>query len=375
MAKCIYSAVDLFCGLGGLSLGLQASGINVLGGMDIWKDAVETYKFNLRHPCTLGDITKLSAEKFLESINADAGDIDIMAGGPPCQGFSTVGKRNESDPRNTLVFKYLEYVKFIKPHYIIIENVGGILISKNGTVVSDMTKAFSKIGYHLKFKELIAANYGVPQLRKRVIFFGWREGLVEPEYPEPFKKAYVTVKDAIFDLPELESGEIARDYIKSPVSQYQTRARKGSKKLYNHEAANHPRELVEILKYIPDGGNRRHIPDHLQPPSGFHNSYARLSSNEPAIAVTSNMRKPSSARCTHPTQNRGLTVREGLRLQSFPDTFIVQGSRTSQYLQVGNAVPPLLAKELGNSILSALNKNQIDKLIAIKRTAIRPLKG
>lgn len=141
--------------------------------------------------------------------------------------------------------------------------------------------------------------------------------------------------------------------------------------LSNHQAAKHPPELVEVISHIPDGGNRKSIPDHLQPRSGFHNSYSRLASWKPAVAITSNMRKPSSARATHPTQHRGLTVREGLRLQSFDDDFVVLASRTSQYLQVGNAVPPLLGYAIGKAILKAYEQNDPEAIREARASGVR----
>jgi DNA (cytosine-5)-methyltransferase 1 len=368
-----YRVVDLFCGMGGLSLGLERSGLHVVGGMDIWKDATETYRYNLGHPCLTADILQVGPEQFLETIGASREEIHVMAGGPPCQGFSTVGKRDDSDPRNKLVFRYLEYVSYIRPHYVVIENVGGILLSKNGGVVKDIVDAFAQVGYHIKYKEMISAKFGVPQLRKRVIFLGWRDGVAEPNFPNPTVEVAVSVGDAIFDLPEIEAGASATNYTTPATTNFQKTARNGTSILCNHEAASHPAHLIEILRHIPDGGNRRSIPDELQPKSGFHNSYARLSSTEPAVAITSNMRKPSSARCTHPRQNRGLTVREGLRLQSFPDSFVVKGTRTSQYLQVGNAVPPLLAEAVGKSILSALGRNSSNLLSQIKDTEVQAI--
>jgi DNA (cytosine-5)-methyltransferase 1 len=181
------------------------------------------------------------------------------------------------------------------------------------------------------------------------------------------------VADAIFDLPPLDSGQAKVVYESPPSTEYQKARRKGCTVLHNHEAANHPARLVEVLQHIPDGGNRKSIPDALQPKSGFHNSYARLASWKPAIAVTSNMRKPSSARATHPEQPRGLTVREGLRLQSFDDDFLVLGSRTSQYLQVGNAVPPLLALAVGREVVKAFQANT-EEAIAKARRARRKVR-
>lgn len=354
--------LDLFCGIGGLTIGLQRSGIESVGGVDIWQDALDTFHHNLNLPTLCADLTKVTAAEICAHFGVVAKDIDILVGGPPCQGFSTVGKRDSKDPRNSLWSYYLEIVNEIRPAYVLIENVEGLVVMEKGTVCDSIVESFAKIGYLMQWKLLRSSDFGVPQLRKRVIFLGWLDGLVPPKFPSPLCAPPVSVKDAIFDLPPLDAGESATEYTTKPSTKYQKDRRKGSKILSNHEAANHPAHLVEALSYIPDGGNRKSIPDHLQPKSGFHNSYARLASDKPAIAVTSNMRKPSSARATHPKQNRGLTVREGLRLQSFDDDFLILGSRTSQYLQVGNAVPPLLAESLGKQLAIAFSSNEKSKL-------------
>lgn len=343
--------LDLFCGLGGLGIGLERAGMVPLGGIDHWKDALATFKHNHPHvPALQADITKLRPSE----VEALAGrSIDVIAGGPPCQGFSTVGKRDHADPRNLLWRSFSDIVDHFRPAYVIIENVEGLNVMKGGAVRDGIIREFGEMGYGMRSMLLRAADYGVPQLRKRMVFLGWRDGTCEPEFPMRMRSAHVTVADAISDLPPLRSGESRSEYASPPSTPYQAARRAGSTTVHNHEAARHPASLVEILNHIPDGGNRKSIPDELQPKSGFHNSYARLASWKPAIAVTSNMRKPSSARATHPSQPRGLTVREGLRLQSFDDSFIVTGSRTSQYLQVGNAVPPLLAEAIGHQVVAA----------------------
>lgn len=346
--------LDLFCGIGGLSLGLKQAGFEILGGADKWDLAVNTYNYNNDSTAVPFDINVESPSDLLTELSIQSGDVDVIAGGPPCQGFSTVGKRDPSDKRNQLWRSYFEFVKQISPAYIIIENVEGLAVMRNGKIRGNIEMAFMSVGYKIKSRILTSADYGVPQLRKRLIFIGWKFGLTEPNWPETINPAsYVSVDAAIGDLPPLLSGEIKREYELKPYTKYQSCLRANSTVLHNHQAANHPERLVHVISHIPDGGNRKSIPDHLQPRSGFHNSYARLASWKPAIAVTSNMRKPSSARAIHPFQNRGLTVREGLRLQTFPDSFKVLGSRTSQYLQVGNAVPPLLAKAIGQCVADA----------------------
>lgn len=256
----------------------------------------------------------------------------------------------------------------IRPAYVVIENVEGLLVMQKGRVRDSILKSFAEIGYRMECRLLRAADYGIPQLRKRTVFLGWIDGLCPAEFPPPVRGAHVSVGDAIFDLPPLKPGESTDRYSAPPQTPYQAARRKDVDVLSNHEAANHPPELVEVISHIPDGGNRKSIPDHLQPKSGFHNSYSRLASWKPAVAVTSNMRKPSSARATHPIQHRGLTVREGLRLQSFDDDFVVLGSRTSQYLQVGNAVPPLLGLAIGREVVLAYRANKPEEVAAARRT-------
>jgi DNA (cytosine-5)-methyltransferase 1 len=366
------SCLDLFCGIGGLAIGLERAGIRTLGGVDSWEDAKVTFDRNLApRRCLPADVAKVSVSRLAEFFGVPAREIDIVAGGPPCQGFSTVGKRDVTDPRNSLWTAFRDLVAAIRPAYVIIENVEGLLVMGKGRVRDAIIESFAEIGYHMECRLLRAADYGIPQLRKRAVFLGWLEGLCPAPFPHPGRGGPVSVGEAIFDLPALKAGESADRYDKEPRTEYQRARRKGCAVLSNHEAAHHAPDLVEVMRHVPDGGNRKSIPDHLQPKSGFHNSYSRLASWKPAVAVTSNMRKPSSARATHPTQHRGLTVREGLRLQSFDDNFVVLGSRTSQYLQVGNAVPPLLGAVIGSAVLQAYRSNAPEILSAARSAGTR----
>lgn len=359
--------LDLFCGIGGLSLGLERAGFETIGGVDKWPEAKETFEKNLGHACLQSDLTQTTVEEIEDFFGLDRSEIDVIAGGPPCQGFSTIGKRELADPRNLLWSHYRDLVAQIRPAYVVIENVEGMAVADSGGVRAAVEAAFRAVGYGMKSKVLLSADYGVPQLRKRLVYLGWLEGLVEPDFPKPLGTPPVTVADAIFDLPPLGSGEKATEYADAPSTDYQRARRGDATVLHNHQASNHPPHLVEIMSHVPDGGNRKSIPDHLQPKSGFHNSYARLASDKPAVAVTSTMCKPSSARSTHPKQHRGLTVREGLRLQSFDDDFVVYGTRTKQYLQVGNAVPPLLGEAVGGSVMAAYQANEPGSVETFRR--------
>lgn len=374
MSKRELKGLDLFCGIGGLTNGLHQAGICSVGAIDIWDEALNTFRHNFPDvPTLVADLTKTPAKDAAESLGISLSEIDLLVGGPPCQGFSTVGKRDESDPRNKLWEAYFSYVETVRPAYVLIENVEGMASIRKGEICDGICKRFGEIGYVMKWKLLRSADYGVPQLRKRVIFLGWLEGLTPANHPKPTVEKHVTVDEAIGDLPELSPSQIATEYTAKPINAFQKARRGRCRKLANHEAANHSAHLVEVLSHIPDGGNRKSIPDHLQPKSGFHNSYARLASDKPAVAVTSNMRKPSSARATHPFQNRGLTAREGLRLQTFDDCFLVLGSRSSQYLQVGNAVPPLLAKALGLEIARAFEANSQEEIREARKKKIKPV--
>jgi DNA (cytosine-5)-methyltransferase 1 len=337
--------VDLFCGAGGLSLGLSAVGWKPLLGLDHWDDAVDTYSRNFTdHPCLNRDVATINATE----LTALVPDCDWVVGGPPCQGFSTVGRRERTDPRNRLVFEFARIVEVLRPRNFLIENVIGL---RDMRFVEEVERFFGSRGYRVSTMVVRSADYGVPQLRQRIFFVGSRSGaeFVAPT-PTHGPNTHVTVMDAIGDLPALGPGEAAYCYDRAAQNSYQRGLRRGSKVLSGHEVSKHPARLVEAISFIPDGGNRRDIPERLQPRSGFHNSYSRLHSRSPAVAVTQNMGKPSGTRCIHPFQHRGLTAREGARLQGFPDRFHFSGGITSQRLQVANAVSPILAEAMGRSL-------------------------
>ena len=275
---------------------------------------------------------------------------DWNVGGPPCQGFSTVGKRERHDPRNQMFLEFVRLVRTLRPEGFLLENVQGL---RDMRFARDVSTAFEALGYSVTWQVLRAADFGVPQLRRRVVFVGNLHGRFFHGPPASHGPAtWVNVSDAIGDLPVVLPGETRTEHISPPLTEYQSEMRADSNVLQGHTASNHPDYLVRAISYIPDGGNRSSIPPELQPKSGFHNSYSRLNSQQPAVAVTSNMSKPSASRCIHPFQNRGLTAREGARLQSFPDSFHFHGGNVSQRLQIANAVPPRLGKALGSALAS-----------------------
>lgn len=339
--------IDLFSGAGGFTLGLENAGWKCLGALDAWDDAITTYRGNIKgHSAYQVDIQEVDG-RWLGRELADR--PDWVVGGPPCQGWSTVGKRLRNDDRNELFTEFMRIVRLLEPGNFLIENVLGL---RDMGAASDVRALFEKIGYEVSFHVIRAADYGVPQLRRRVIFVGSREGLAFEKPKALFEEdQFTTVWDAIGDLPAVGPGETATQYDHSPFTDYQRALRAESEELQGHTVSAHPPHLVKALSFIPDGGNRTAIPVEYQPSSGFHNSYSRLNSKEPAVAVTSNLGKPSGTRCVHPFQHRGLTAREGARLQSFPDAFHFSGGIVSQRLQIANAVPPVLARALGQSLV------------------------
>jgi DNA (cytosine-5)-methyltransferase 1 len=348
--------VDLFAGAGGLSLGLSSAKWTELLAVEYWADAAKTFAHNFGTDrvwkVDVRDVTTKTLAAHLQDRPT------WIVGGPPCQGYSTVGKRDRTDDRNQLFLEFKRLVQVVEPEGFVIENVLGLRDMRFTTAVKE---AFTELGYSVSAMVLRAADHGVPQLRRRVVFVGSRvrgyfQG-VPASHQEP---DYVSVWDAISDLPPLNPGETATEYSADARTTYQKLMRTQSSGLQGHTASRHPPHLVRAISYIPDGGNRRDIPDEYQPTSGFHNSYSRLNSKAPAVAVTSNMSKPSATRCIHPFQHRGLTAREGARLQSFPDGFHFLGGNVSQRLQIANAVPPLLGTSLGLALEDPANWSDLE---------------
>lgn len=340
--------IDLFAGAGGLSLGLQEAGWEGLLALDNWAAAMETHRQNLpNHVARTIDITEVDQRWLSRQLHVRP---DWIVGGPPCQGWSTIGKRQWDDERNDLFTHFMRIVRALEPEGFLIENVVGL---RDMGAQSAVQELFSNSGYTVDFQIVRAADFGVPQLRRRILFVGRRDGLrLKTLRPTRTEDNYEAVWSAIGDLPEVQPGETIDRYSSGPETPFQEAMRRDSDLLQGHTASAHPDHLVKAISYIPDGGNRTAIPRRFQPKSGFHNSYSRLNSKEPAVAVTSNLGKPSGTRCIHPFQHRGLTAREGARLQSFPDSFHFGGGIVSQRLQIANAVPPLLAERIGIALSS-----------------------
>ena len=344
--------IDLFCGIGGLSLGFKNNGFEIACANEYDKEISQSFQAN--NPNTImyeNDINDLDIYKtFSEYIG-----IDLIVGGPPCQGFSQKGKRlGIYDKRNFLFRKYLEIIELIKPKVFLIENVPNILTTNKGFFIKDIKEHFYKSNYKIYSSILNSYDYGVPQKRKRAFIVGSSTGK-EFFFPE-IQKKFITVEEAISDLPVLESGQGKEyfPYIGLPKSKYQIEMRKNSKGIYNHKATKHSDLALKKLSLIPPLGNKFNLPKELSTKSIYSGTWSRINPNGPTRTITTRFDTPSSGEFTLNDQDRCLTVREAARIQSFPDKIIFYGSKQSQMKQVGNAVPPLLAKAISNSILKIL---------------------
>jgi DNA (cytosine-5)-methyltransferase 1 len=285
-----------------------------------------------------------------------AESVDLVAGGPPCQGFSEVVSPDGSDERNHLFENFIDWVNVLEPKAALFENVRGMQKTADGEFFDAVEASFDRMGYTVSSRVVTSSDFGVPQHRRRLVVLATKDG--RPERPldgfdlDPVRTP--GVMDGIGDLPEVGPSEEIEEYDQEPETVMQEDLRGDCDQLSSHEAARHTDDMVEMISHIPDGGDRSHIPGGLQPSSGYHNSYSRLKSDEPAVAITSNMSKPSSARCIHPFQHRGLTPREGARLQTFPDSYRFEGGLVSRRQQIGNAVPPYLAEALGYYLQDAV---------------------
>lgn len=351
------TAIELFSGAGGLSIGLEIAGFNVVLANEIEKNFAETFKLN--HPNTkmiCDDICNIDFAQEMQIL--DFSEIDLISGGPPCQGFSTVGSKNAKDPRNNLFYEYLRAVNEIRPKYIIFENVSGFKSMYNGNAFKTLVTEFDLLGYFIRSSILEASNFGLPQLRKRTIIVGWKKELPKAELPDYqwdnfFKLSLI---DAISDLPELKANDKKCEYKCEPQNEYQKKLRNGQEELTEHNSSDYGEKMLEILSLIPTGGTINDLPERLRPKKYFANTYARLFPDKPAPTITRNFGTPSSSRCVHPFQNRALSTREGARLQGFPDSYKFFGSKTSKNLQIGNAVPPIFGEVIAKEIIKSINQ-------------------
>lgn len=363
------TAVDLFCGAGGLSEGLRQAGVHVLAGNDFDDAAGVTYARTHREARFLGGpIQNLTAQDFLRAARLKEGQLDILAGGPPCQAYSVYNhQRGMHDDRSTLFREYLRLVEGLAPKWVIMENVTGIMSAGQGAAFSAIIDGFKARGYRVESKVLRAEAFGIPQERRRVVFLGNRTGdpiVWPPETHGPGLSPLVSVADAISDLPKLGNGEAckSRAYASRPRSPYQEELRQGSVGVLNHSSPRLAAINVSRMKHIPQGGSWRDIPYELLPKGmkaarrcDHTKRYGRLRWGGLASTILTKCDLHWGA-YIHPEQDRSLTVREAARFQSFPDWFEFEGSQTDQYVQVGNAVPPILGRAIGEALISGLGR-------------------
>lgn len=378
-----YRSLDLFSGCGGLSLGLSmakslnGSNIETAVAIDNWKIACETFKENMGVEPICGEINS----ELIEKVNNESGPFDIVVGGPPCQGFSTAGKRALDDERNKLVLEFLKAIEICNPKVFVMENVTGFKTFQGGHLYEEVINFARNLGYQVRSAIVLASLVGVPQRRKRFLLVGSKVGRFRFPAEVASQQQYLdenfeygdffmqtpgdgiekwTFDDATSDLPSLKAGERKEEYVGIPKNDLQKYFRNGSDKPLDHFAVGHKPYFLEMLSYIPEGKSaldpevQDTMPEHLRPKSGFKNSYQRIVGNAPSPTITRNFTTPSSANCIHPHQDRALSLREGARCQSFPDSYQFLGSTEEVRLQIGNAVPPLLGKAIGESILRAI---------------------
>lgn len=373
-----FKAIDLFCGAGGLSTGLKKSGFRLCLGVDIDEKALKTYKCNLKRTKVLKeDIKKVTGEKITELTGINRRDNFLLAGCPPCQGFSSLGKRDANDEKNELVYEYIRIINELEPSFILMENVPGMSNGVGKEIFKNVVKELEE-NYHVEYATLNAADFGVPQIRKRLVLHGIRNDvydnlgldkekqkiLPKSTHSKEKKKGYrkwVTVRKAIFDLPIIGAGESYDDGI-----------------IKNHKARSLSETNIERLQEIRlHGGNREMISEELQLEChkkenvSYTDTYGIIDPDKPAPTITSGCTIISKGRYCHPTQNRGLSIREAARLQSFDDKFEFQGNMGEMSLQIGNAVPPKLAQASGKVIINYMGLYE-DYLEAQTKGVITP---
>lgn len=372
--------IDLFAGAGGLSLGFKLAGFNVAAHIEIDRWACETLKKNFRHALIVQEnIEKLDPFEIRERV----GEVDVIIGGPPCQGFSLVGKGKlrslgiAHDRRNSLYKHFIRFVHALNPKAVVMENVPAIMKHNHGITANRIQQHFEALGYRVWRLLLNAADYGVPQKRKRAFFIGIRDdgefSLPRKTHCDPLENnnrllTWRTAGEALSDLPALKAGENLEigKYVLEPRTPYQHIMRQGSHGIFNHVARKYGEMDLQIFSIMTQGMKYHQLPSELKRyrDDAFKDKYKRLIDTEPSWTVMAHLQKDGYM-YIHPNQNRTITVREAARLQSFPDKFIFCGPMTQQFKQVGNAVPPLLAKAVARALLRSLLKGIEPRMEAI----------
>ena len=360
-------AIDLFCGCGGISVGLKNAGIDILAGVDIEKSFLCSFEKNFpESKALLLDLSKTDPKDFMKMVGIKKGELFLLAGGPPCQGFSKNvprSMRSEDDPKNLLIKTYIEYCKEIKPQMVLMENVAEMKNGFDELYSSIITEELSNLGYKVTSIVLNSADFGIPQRRRRAFFLGTRIGrnYLSPLTPTHQKSGdiysidrHITVWDAISDLPSVKHDDNFDKikYATKPNNNYQKLMRKSSKS----DALNHsPRKLQDKqfarLSALKPGQGLKDLPENLKVKGGYSGAYGRLTKDMVAPTITRWVFHPGSGRWGHPVDTRLITIREAARLQSFPDTFEFVGTYTQQAGQLGNAVPPLLAEKIASHMI------------------------
>ena len=363
-------AIDLFCGCGGISCGLERTGFDIVAGLDNDPAVLKSYALNFPNAKTIQcDLSDANPEGVMAEIGVKRGELDLLSGGPPCQGFSkNVPRRDRyrEDPKNQLIFAFLEMTQRLMPRFVLMENVAEMQNSFEQTYTNFVLELLEEHGYTVKHKVLYAPNYGVPQRRRRAFFLASRDN--EPfDFPlsthfstddvvkTGINSSYVNVWDAIGDLPALQHGEGTdpMQYGEASFHKFQDWVRSESQSIHNHIARRlQPRQYERLLSLKP-GQGIKDLPDELRPKQGYSGAYGRLTQEMLAPTITRWVFHPGSGRFGHPVTPRVITIREAARLQAFPDTFHFTGTYIQQSHQVGNAVPPLLAQSLGRGLLGS----------------------
>ena len=349
--KVHYKAVSLFAGAGGCSLGFQRYGVDILAAYDICKEAVDTYNYNFEgNKCKIEDLSACDFGAIRNELGLKKGELDIVIGGPPCQGFTTAGRRSEDDARNRLLANYVSALKEFYPRWFMMENVEGILTTTNGSFIVDCVQGMISLGYSVFMKKVYMQEYGIPQRRKRVIIIGNREGKTF-DFPKPlaiasgriYKNGTMTLRDAIGDIESVDMPEI------------------------NHVRKEETGIQLQRIHLLQEGQTMKDIPKELQHKSfakraarrvcdgmpsekrgGSPSGLKRLIYDEPSLTITGS----ATSEFVHPTQDRMLTIRECARIQTFPDEFRFFGTDSQQLQQIGNAIPPLFANLMAEQIFN-----------------------
>lgn len=396
--------VDLFAGAGGLSEGLHESGFDTLYANEIQQRYAQTFASNHRQTIVdQADVRQVDARAIRSRLGLARGELDLLAGGPPCQGFSiNAPVRSNNDRRNHLFKEFLRFVNEFNPRAVLIENVPGLISFEGGATLAAILEALQDYGYAADVRILYAPHYGVPQTRWRTIVLGLRDNTnkLETAFPDPHRDAplrvnftsnfagrsivalpkgkklpaFTSVRQAIDDLPVLENGETGaalKAYRVPPQNAFQYSMRTGSRGALNHQAARLGKINLQRLRHIPPGGNWTDIPFDLLPKgmqkarrSDHTKRYGRINPDGLASTILTKC-DPHWGAYFHYNQNRAFTVREAARLQTFPDTFVFSGSRVEQYEQVGNAVPPLLAAAIGTKLAAILDNSVRQLTLAV----------